>query len=87
MTSERVFCFANLTVRPTKLNTHSDVALVTGIAGQELTSHTLGGAGEGRVQGRGKCRGSRCYSSLLDHIRCELIAKRVSGETPGGIFT
>jgi hypothetical protein len=24
---------------------------------------------------------------LLDHIRCELIAKRVSGETPGGIFT
>ena len=24
---------------------------------------------------------------MLDHIRCELIAKRVSGETPGGIFT
>ncbi len=24
---------------------------------------------------------------LLDHIRCELIAKWVSGETPGGIFT
>ena len=24
---------------------------------------------------------------VLDHIRCELIAKRVSGETPGGIFT
>jgi hypothetical protein len=24
---------------------------------------------------------------VLDHIRCELIPKRVSGETPGGIFT
>ncbi len=24
---------------------------------------------------------------VLDHIRCELIAKWVSGETPGGIFT
>jgi hypothetical protein len=24
---------------------------------------------------------------VLDHIRCELIAERVSGETPGGIFT
>jgi hypothetical protein len=24
---------------------------------------------------------------VLDHIRCELIAKGVSGETPGGIFT
>ena len=23
----------------------------------------------------------------LDHIRCGLIAKRVSGETPGGLFT
>ena len=28
-----------------------------------------------------------CPISVLDHIRCELIAKRVSGETPGGIFT
>ena len=26
-------------------------------------------------------------NQMLDHIRCELIAKRVSGETPGGIFT
>ena len=25
-------------------------------------SHTLGGAGEGRVQERGKCRGCRCYA-------------------------
>ena len=25
--------------------------------------------------------------NMLDHIRCELIAKWVSGETPGGIFT
>ena len=24
---------------------------------------------------------------VLDHIRCVLIAERVSGETPGGIFT
>ena len=24
---------------------------------------------------------------LLDHIRCKLISNRVSGETPGGIFT
>ncbi len=27
-------------------------------------SHTLGGAGEGRVQGRGKWRGCRCYSAV-----------------------
>ncbi len=27
------------------------------------------------------------HTHVLDHIRCELIAKRVSGETPGGIFT
>ena len=26
-------------------------------------------------------------TKVLDHIRCEQIAKRVSGETPGGIFT
>jgi hypothetical protein len=26
-------------------------------------------------------------STVLDQIRCELIDKRVSGETPGGIFT
>jgi hypothetical protein len=29
-------------------------------------SHTLGGAGEGRVQGRGKWRGYRCYSAVKD---------------------
>jgi hypothetical protein len=29
----------------------------------------------------------RSRVDLLDHIRCELIVKRVSGETPGGIFT
>jgi hypothetical protein len=27
-------------------------------------SFTLGGAGEGRVQGRGKWRGCRCYSAV-----------------------
>ncbi len=27
------------------------------------------------------------FSNVLDHILCELIAKWVSGETPGGIFT
>ena len=31
--------------------------------------------------------GSYESGGVLDHIRCELIAKRVSGETPGGIFT
>jgi hypothetical protein len=30
---------------------------------------------------------SSCLLWLLDHIRCELIAKQVSGETPGRIFT
>jgi hypothetical protein len=27
-------------------------------------SHTLGSAGEGRVQGRGKWRGCRCYAGV-----------------------
>jgi hypothetical protein len=29
-----------------------------------VASHTLGGAGEGRVQGRGKWRGFKCYSGV-----------------------
>lgn len=37
---------------------------------------------------RGLASLGSCESGgVLDHIRCELIAKRVSGETPGGIFT
>ncbi len=31
--------------------------------------------------------GSSEPGGVLDHIRCEVIAKWVSGETPGGIFT
>jgi hypothetical protein len=36
-------------------------------------SHTLGGVGEGRVQGRGKWRGCRCYSGVK-YARCISLA-------------
>ena len=47
---------------------------------------------EPQIRGITKCRcderlQTKTKEKLLDHIRCELIAKWVSGETPGGIFT
>ena len=33
------------------------------------TSHTLGGAGEGRVQGKGKWREFSCYAGVKHFVR------------------
>jgi hypothetical protein len=40
----------------------------------------------GKVPGSMNCV-EKEFILVLDHIRCDLIAQRVSGETPGGIFT